>query len=228
LIMKIGREKLIFEQEEKSRRLDEVMELLKKEVDEEKTKELTKEAYSLIKIRFLESGGVFYDDINEFYHDLRGNFVVRMESPERVVNSVGMHKDLKISPQKDHPNVVEWRSEYGSVGLRDAFLEGTGMLGGLITVIGFRKGKGIRVSDVGEEEKEMFGRERGLVRIAKGKAHPEDMQFVILRLPIECFPEDEITSQDRTSIQKYNQHYVFRGFAFNESAETAREERLAA
>ena len=81
---------------------------------------------------------------------------------------------------------------------------------------------------VGEEEKEMFGRERGLVRIAKGKAHPEDMQFVILRLPIECFPEDEITSQERTSIQKHNQHYIFRGFAFNESAETAKEERPAA
>ena len=226
--MKFEKENLILEQEEKSRQLDEVMESLKTETDEEKIKVLTREAYVLIKIRFLESGGVFYDDINELYRGLRGSFVVRMESPDRVVSSVGMHKDLKVSPKKDHPNAVEWRSEYGSIGLRDAFSEGTGMLGGLITVIGFRKGKGIRVSDVGEEEKEMFGRERGLVRIARGKAHPEDMQFVILRLPVECFPEDEITSQERTSIQKHNQHYIFRGFAFNESAETAREERLAA
>ncbi|MFH0712433.1 MAG: hypothetical protein V2A55_01035 [Candidatus Jorgensenbacteria bacterium] len=226
--MKIEKEKLFFEQEEKSRRLEDVMDLLKTETDEEKIKELTKEAYPLIKIRFLESGGVFHDDIEELYHGLRGNFIVRMDSPERVVSSIGTHEDLRILPKKDHPNAVEWRSEYGSIGLQDAFSEGTGMLGGLITVIGFKKGRDIKVGDVGEEEKDMFGRERGLVRVAKGRVHPKDVQFVILRLPTDCFPEEEITPQEKMDIQKRNRHFIFRGFAFNESAKPAREERIAA
>ncbi len=222
------REKLLFEQEEKGRRLEDVIELLKEENDEERAEELTKEAYSLIKIKFLEEGGVFYDDINEFYDNLRGDFIVRMESPERLIHSVARHEDLEIRPKKDYPNAVEWRSNYGSVGLRDAFLEGTGMLGGMVTVFGFREGEDIEVSDVEEREKNVFGRERGFVRIAKGVVHPEDMQFIVLRLPVDFFPEDEITLQEKKDIQKHGQSYIFRGFAFNESAEPAKEEKVAA
>lgn len=221
-------EKLSFEKEEKSRRLEDVVELLKTETDRGKMERLTKEAYSLIKIKFLEEGGVFYDDINEFYGNLKGDFVVRMEDPERLIHSVAKHEDLEVSPRKDYPNVVEWRNDYGSVGLRDAFLEGTGMLGGMVTVFGFREGDDIEVSDVRAEEKDVFGRERGLVRIAKGVVHPEDLQFIILRMPVSFFPEGEITPQEKKDIQKHGQSYIFRGFAFNESAEPAKEERIAA
>ena len=226
--MSLEREKIISEQKKKPRRLEDVVEMLKKENSREEIERLTKEVYTLIKIKFLEAGGVFYDDVSKFYKNLKGDFVVRVENPEVVIDSVIKRDDYEILPKGNYPNAVEWRSDYGLRGLRDAFMEGTGMLGGLVSLVGFKEGKDIEVSDVSAEEKDMFGRERGLVRVAKGTVHPRDVQFVILRLPVSYFPEGELTEREKKDIQKFNPPYLFRGFAFNESAEAGKEERVAA
>ncbi len=223
--MKLKKEKISLMKEDELLNLDEILELLGRETRREEIERLTKETYSLIKIKFLEAGGLFYEDINQLYKNLKGNFIVRVESPTALVELITKHKDLEISPSGNYPNAVEWRPEFEARGLRDAFIEGGAMLGGLVTLVGFRENKETKVEDVSVEEKNVFGRKRDLVRIAKGRVHPEDVQFVILRMPIKYFPAEEITPQEQKDIQKYHQPYIFRGFAFNESAAAAKEKK---
>lgn len=88
------------------------------------------------------TGGVEFKNINEMYKALRGvPMIVRRESPDRVVALTADREPMTIDfPEgQRYSNAVEWKSDLGSRGLDNAFLEGYGQINGTVTVIGFKK-----------------------------------------------------------------------------------------
>lgn len=169
-------------------------------------------------------GGIYHQDVNEIYSQFRNEkLLVRREDPRKVVSFLSNKQDLPITFDKNvgeqYANCAEWSYEEGVEGLRNAFIEGHTHLGGLVTVLGFKKGKDLTISDIPEYNKEWFGLNRRLVRSAEGIVHQQDIQFITIRIPITLVSEHMLTADEQEKFQADDvahrkSNYIFRGFTF--------------
>ncbi len=197
-----------------------------KRMDPQQRKEIVKMVFDALKDEFVSLGASYEVDIDTLYRSLPdGSFIVRREDPERVIRAVAQHTDLSIGldPTLAHhgayANSVEWSRRDGSRGLDTAFLEGVSHLGGIVTVVGSVPGADLEVRSVTPERTPSArGTDRRLVRSVSGRIHPEDIRFVVLRIPSQFFPEDELTDAEQEALDEAEEaaprRPIFRGFRF--------------
>jgi hypothetical protein len=167
-----------------------------------------------------ECGGRYIEDVNEIYKKYQSEsraFIARREDPERVVNLL-TNKNIEI---KFDPKVVAERGDkyancaiwpYGPdaiAGIRNAFLEGRGMAGPLVSLIASRNNpENVEVSKPEERMLKVDDISREAVRIVSGEIKKEDLAFIIIRMQTKFFPPEKLTDKEKEK----NLPQVFRGF----------------
>jgi len=121
--------------------------------DPQKYKELSHQVYRDLGSFLIESGGEFASDVNNVYKKYQNNFdsplVVRREDPEKVLSlangkDIDLSFDSKVAGDRGdkYANSAIW--PYGknpTAGLKNAFLEGRGMAGPLVTLTAIKPTK---------------------------------------------------------------------------------------
>ncbi len=178
--------------------------------------------------RMEQVGGVFYENVGDLYRKLPSpEYLVRRHHPESLLPALLEQKDLEIQfdPQQAerdggrYANCAVWHPTAASRGLENAFLEGFTSFNGIVTVAGFHKGKDLNVEEIPKNMKQIGTLDRHAVRSADGKVHPEDIDFVILRIPAMMMPEDMLTDDEAIRLEQAQERgekgtQVFRGFLF--------------
>jgi len=189
----------------------------------EEYKQKSFETYKNLVSLLLEAGGEFITDVNEIYKKYQENtsspFIVRRDDPEKVAE-LSEDKDINLSFD---PKVVGDRGDkyancsiwpYGRnavSGIKAAFLEGRGMAGPLVTLIGVKNNSEHMIIEKPRDSLERVGTiDREAVRIVSGKITKQDLGFVILRIQKEFFPLENMTEQEKSDTNKQ----IFRGITF--------------
>jgi len=163
-------------------------------------------------------------DVNEIYRRFKGErLILRRDDPRLLVQNIVNDKDYEINFDEkvgyEYANCVEWNTLDGINGLQNTFIEGWAQLGGIVAVVGFKKGKDLELKTPDDNFKEFFKLNRDLVRIGQGKVSNDNIKFVIFRIPEDRFPENELTEQEEERIddceEKGKKCFIFRGFEFN-------------
>jgi hypothetical protein len=191
--------------------------------DQEKYKELCYQTYKDLGSFLIANGGEFASDVNNVYKKYQDNYsdplVVRREDPEKVAQLVdGKDIDLKFDPKvvgdrgDKYANCAIW--PYGKnpvAGIKNAFLEGRGMAGPLVTLTAVKANTGNTNLETPKDFKMKVGDiEREAVRIFSGSINKEDLKFIILRIQKEFFPQENLTEQEI----KTNPKQIFRAIEF--------------
>lgn len=185
----------------------------------------SRQTYKDMAAFFISHGGDLTADVNEIYkhynHQVyKEPLIVRREDPEKTAGLVSnLPIDLSFDPKVSgdrgdkYANCAIW--PYGPdpvAGIKNSFLEGRGMAGPLVTLMAAKhnpqnneleepKDKLMRVGDINREA----------VRIVSGKIEREDLEFIIIRMTKDFFPEENMTEEEK----KNKPTQIFRGFRFN-------------
>lgn len=177
---------------------------------------------NLFKNLELKFGTSAESNMNQFYNNLRGNFIVRREYPLRLLESLLHNQDIQMNfdseNEKPYANSVEWSSSEGSRGLENTFMEGFSHLNGLVLVAGYRKGKDMKIEHLKDSQDAFYDHEKGyidrtLVRSLSGTIHPNDVAFVVARIPTKFVEEQDLTESEEERDAKF----IFRGFNLESS-----------
>jgi hypothetical protein len=191
----------------------------------DKYKELCYKIYKDISSFFIENGGEFASDVNNIYRKYQDSYsdplVVRREDPEKVAQLVdGKELDLIFDPKvvgdrgDKYANSAIW--PYGKdpvAGIRNAFLEGRGMAGPIVTLTAIKANPDNTNIEIPQNAKLNVGNiEREAVRIFSGNVSKEDLKFIILRIQKDFFPEENLSEQEI----KTNPKQIFRAIEFEQ------------
>jgi len=170
------------------------------------------EALKSIKEVLEGKGWKYVSDVNSLYHAFRNqNLLVRREDPLRFLSTTAAGQPLKIEFDPNladvvgekYANCAEWSYDSGERGLKNAFLEGNASLGdSLVFVVGFKPGKDLKVNDISADKKFVHDLDRTLVRSAEGSVNPNDLMFVVVRVPAKFFPKNEMTGAELDAWEK--------------------------
>ncbi len=181
------------------------------------------QAYKDLSGFLLENGGEFVTDVNLIYKKYGNNFasplIVRREDPEKVAAlSEGQVISLAFDPNvvgdrgDKYANCAIWPHGKDAVGgIRNAFLEGRGMAGPLVTLIAINNdSKHTSVDEPHESLKKVGTIERDSVRIVSGEITKKELEFIILRIQKDFFPPENMTAEEKSG----NGKQIFRGIIF--------------
>lgn len=191
--------------------------------DPEKYKERSVQAYKDLTEFFLAHGAELISDVNKIYHRYQTSekdaLIVRREDPEKVTGlmadrPIDLAFDPKVSGDRGdkYANCAVW--PYGAspvAGIRNAFLEGRGMAGPIVTLTAIRPNpENTTVETPSDHLMKVGDINREAVRIVSGQIEKADLEFVILRMPREFFPEENLTEEEL----KVKPTQIFRAFDF--------------
>lgn len=192
--------------------------------------------YETLVMSLKERGGITYTNVADLYRELKNETcVIRREDPKKILETFGEGKELRIAKQPEdrapHANAVEWKPEYGDRGISTAFLEGHGDAFGIVTVLAFKRGTDLDMERVPSSQR-AIKIDHQLMRTISGSIHPQDVRFVIIRIPIDRFPVEEMTEEERERLDEWREDsathkkatFLFRGIAF----EKERKQKQAA
>lgn len=169
-------------------------------------RERVKHLYASMIRSFEDRGGRVHARINAIDEVVpSGTVIVRREQPLKIFRALTGGEVLTIHPDVGHvyANAVEWKPSKGSRGLANAFTEGFGEYEGLVTVIGFRKSADMDISYPQGLEFYQPGLDRDLVRCVQGTMSMDDVRFVIFRVPIDRFPLEDMTFDEREKYEEW-------------------------
>jgi hypothetical protein len=191
--------------------------------DPEKYKSASKQTYKDIAGFLWDKGGEFVTDVNKIYREYGANgrtlLIVRREDPEKVLSlSEGGDVSLTFDPQvvgdrgDKYVNCAIWPYGRNAVsGIKNAFLEGRGMAGPLVTVVGVRQNPANNQVEMAKDAMTEVGDiERDAVRIVSGTLKKEDLAFIIVRIQKDYFPTENLVEAEKNDQVKQ----IFRGFTF--------------
>ncbi len=174
--------------------------------DARSKRERVKSFYASMIRSFEERGGRVHTRINAIDDAVpSGEVIVRREHPLKVLRAFTGGETLAIHPDEGqaYANAVEWNPSKGSRGLANAFTEGFGEYEGLVTVIGFRKSTDINISYPRGLAFYQPGLDRDLVRCVQGTVSVNDVRFVIFRVPMDRFPFEDMTFDEREKYEDW-------------------------
>jgi hypothetical protein len=183
------------------------------------------ETYKELKEFFLKAGGTDVADVSDIYrHYIRSGekLAVRREDPEKVVNlMVGEDIDLKFDPKvtgdrgDKYANCAIW--PYGAnptAGISNAFLEGRGMAGPLVILTASKINPDhMEITELEGKLENIGTINRLAVKALSGRIEKSDLEFLIIRMQKDFFPEEELTKEEADNKE---QRQIFRGFVFNQ------------
>ncbi|MEK7080130.1 MAG: hypothetical protein AAB883_00495 [Patescibacteria group bacterium] len=170
-----------------------------------------------------------FTDATALYRALPSEtLVVRREDPVALLHTLVEQEPLPISFVGDTPyaNSVVWNPRVdGTHGLDNAFLEGYGHANSVVTIYGFKKPEQFKLEQLQESMQRFAGIDRTRVRSASGLVPAEAIRFVLVRTPIQGFPEDRMTEEEKDRLwefknenPKHTPSFVYRGFLSKEKA----------
>jgi hypothetical protein len=189
----------------------------------EQYKERSAQTYKNLTEFFLAHGATLTSDVNKIYHRYkageRDSLIVRREDPEKVAGLMADQPiDLSFDPKvagdrgDKYANCAIW--PYGSnpvAGIRNAFLEGRGMAGPIVTLTAIRPNpKNNSIEKPIDHLLKVGDIDREAVRIVSGQIEKDDLEFVLLRMPHEFFPKENMTEEEI----KEKPIQIFRAFNF--------------
>ena len=173
---------------------------------------------------FFRKNGGREEDVNSIYHRYLSRvskpLIVRREDPERVARLIEDEDiDLNFDPKvvsgrgDKYANCAIWPHGHSSTaGMKNAFLEGRGMAGPLVTIMASRQNpKHNLIEDPKNKMLNVGNIDRESVRIVSGQIKKDDLEFIIVRLPKKFLSPEKLTEEEK----KNNLNEVFRGFSFN-------------
>jgi hypothetical protein len=197
-----------------------------KKIHPETRKLLVMEVFEGLRRHMLQAGAEYIKDLNQLISQAHGEYIVRRENPERLLELIQGHKaiELKTDPlvSELYANSVEWSKSDGPNGLDVAFQEGKGDIAGLAMIAGYRPNH-LKIQTVPNSQRPGQGIDRSLVRCSTGTIYPEDVRFVITRVAAQFFPEDELTYPEHERIEyartpeEGKRVAIFRAFVLPES-----------
>jgi hypothetical protein len=190
--------------------------------------ELMKETALEIMTLLGEAGGTEFSDVNELYAQLPNNdVVVRREDPNKIITSLATRVPYTISFPADskYSNAILWRPEYHEKGIANAYLEGYGNRNGIVTIVGFVPESSMQIEKLPDASQVFAGLDRAHVYSVSGEVRPEDVSFVIVRIPITAFPSEFMTEDEEDLLFDFKTRqqaglsaepaFVQRGYLFN-------------
>lgn len=177
-------------------------------------------------IEFLKnSGGIYCEDVSTIYRAINHEIVVRRENPIALIESVSYHEPLELKFEGDIPysNSALWQIKQGSEGLKNTFEEGFSSVAGIAYVAGYEKThlsiQKPTSSDVGTTKYSSSGQvlSREHVVASHGSVDPDDIDFIVVRIPISYMKEDELRDEEIDGGDNNRDgklKYVFRGVLY--------------
>jgi hypothetical protein len=185
------------------------------------------ETYETMKEMFSDYGAEFFEDVQEIYRNYLGitePLVIRREDPVKVAElASGKSAEFKFDPKvsfeegEKYANSALWpHGPAGATsGLANAFLEGRSAAGPIVAVMAFKNNpEHITVAEPEGKMLEVGSLTRQSVKIVSGVVTPDDLEFVIVRMPEKFFPKEELTERERKLAAENKLSQVFRGFRF--------------
>lgn len=167
---------------------------------------------SELKTVFELSGYKYYEDVNDLYKKYKDKkMIVRRENPGKLIKSVIDQKPLEINTDNQatgyqYGNCAEWDGSQSNTGLKTAILEGRSHLFGLSLIEGFDESKCQDITIDKSTSKDMnlgLGLDRTQVRVAQGKLYPQEIEFILLRVPATKFPKNLLTEFEKDNLADY-------------------------
>lgn len=191
--------------------------------------EKANETYAEIKTYLEDSGGEFHEDVNEVYAKYNSGepLVVRRENPSVLIElingkdiSMGFDPKVSLSEGDKYANCALW--PHGSVektsGIANAFLEGRGNAGPIVMVAGYVQNRDhMTIEEPVDKMLEVGTISRENVKILSGLVKPEDLEFIILRIPIKFFDHNNLSASEQERLSKGQLTQIFRGYTFSKN-----------
>lgn len=156
--------------------------------------------------------------------DSKESVIVRRENPQRVLSAlkdaevISIQNETAVSDKK-YANAVLWKKSDGERGLNTAFLEGFGGKGGFVIVMGTKPSLDISIEPINASTSDSRS-DRGRICSAEGILHPEDLRFIIMRIPAQFFDEKEMTESELEALEDNENMQIFRTVIFSEGIQT--------
>lgn len=174
----------------------------------EKQKELLTEFFSSLdkdfKIKLKSNVNQLYQEMATMAPD---NLLVRSEDLEKILKNILEYNliELEFRDKRPYANAAEFGSH--GEGVATAFGE-VHRSGFIKTLIGFNPSE-LRVLVVSQSECDL--RDRSLCRMVEGRLSPNQIKYLILRIPRLGFPEEFLTEEEKKSADPF----IFRGTKIN-------------
>ncbi len=172
---------------------------------------------------FFKKHGGQEEDVSSIYRNYLSKnekpLIVRQEDPEKVVKlleneAIDLRFDSKVVADRGdkYANCAIWPHGVNpTAGMQNAFLEGRGMAGPLVTMIASKQNpKHNLVEDPKDKMLSTGNINRESVRIVSGQIKKEDLKFIIVRLPKKFLSSEKLREDEKNN----NLKEVFRGFVF--------------
>ncbi len=173
--------------------------------------------------KFFDSAGSReYREVSALYNEYRNDLktlVVRKENPEKVIRlAAGEEQEIFFDPKvvrdrgDKYANCAIWPYGHSQVaGIANAFLEGRHMAGPIALVLALRPNEDHLQIEIPEEAMAEIGDiKREAVRIMSGVMKPEDIEFVIVRVQRNFYPQELLTESEKKS----SEPQIFRAYSF--------------
>lgn len=189
--------------------------------------EKSQETYQEIKQYFEDSGAEYFEDVNDLYKlysSQQNPKIVRREDPTKIIQLVnGKIIEINFDPDvvgdrgDKYANCALW--PHGSVektnGIANAFLEGRGMAGPIVLLGGYTPNyEHMSVEEPKEKMLQVGSFSRENVKILSGSIHKEDLDFIVMRIALKFFNQEELTPREKDLLTQGKLSQVFRGFKF--------------
>ncbi|NCT54493.1 hypothetical protein GW758_00865 [Candidatus Falkowbacteria bacterium] len=172
---------------------------------------------------FFKKNGGKEEDVSSIYRNYLSKngkpLIVRREDPEKVVRLIENEDiDLSFDPKvvadrgDKYANCAIWPHGVNpTAGMQNAFLEGRGMAGPLVTMMASRQNSQHNLIEDPKDKMLNTGNiNRESVRIVSGQIKKEDLEFIIVRLPKKFLSPEKLSEEEKNN----NLKEVFRGFTF--------------
>lgn len=191
--------------------------------DPAKYLEVCEQAYKDITGFIINNGGEFETDVTKIYRQFGNShdtpLIVRRDDPEKVLAlSEGHDIELAFDPKvtgeggEKYVNCSIWPygRDYVS-GIRTSFNEGRSSAGPIVMMIGVsQNANNNKIEETDASALSVGDIQREAVRIVSGSLKKEDLKFILIRVPIGYFPNENLTDDER----KPGVTQIFRGFTF--------------
>lgn len=205
----------------------EIAERLRNKAEKEK-KKLRMELVNALISEFQKNGATLYPDSASFVKHLKDEqYIVRRDHPQKFIEHYMKGEAFPVvfdpAVKKDDPayaNSVWWKPSWGSRGLTIAINEAQTNLEGLGVVFGILPNKNVTSYELSSNQKfsgdinnpgAVGNAHRDEVIGTEGVVAPDDLQFIMIRVPHSLMPDTFLTEEDEKVIELTNKQRRKRG-----------------
>lgn len=190
-----------FEKTSPPKSLIEKAEEIEKKLKANRKDEFSKQLhYDLFKDNFEKNGAVESLNWQKKLEEIArsGKIIVRRENFEKILNVLEKKQSLQIHSSEDRgkqPNAAILGNDLS--GLKIALAGGFESIGdgSVVVTVGFKPSENLMLQDLPASQFVNFqGGERHLTKIVEGEVPFKDIKFLLLRMPRDFFPEEEMTN----------------------------------